>query len=347
MRAVVQRGYGSPDDLEVRDIPVPVPSAGEVLVRVRAASLHPDVWHVVTARPWIVRLFGSGLVRPRIPIPGTDMAGVVESVGPDVDAFRPGDEVFGETILTNQWTNGGAFAELVTAPAELLATKPPNVTFEQAASVPTAGHIALMNLRHPSHLRAGVRALINGAGGGVGSLALQILKAYGAHVTAVDNAAKAALMWDLGADEVVDYAREDYTERDARYDLVFDIPGNRPFGEVRRVLAPGARYVLIGHERFGAAGRRVFGLLPTFLRLVVRSRFDSRLVRSELPVPTRPESMSILRELLAEGKLTPVIDSTWPLERIHDAFRRMVQEEPVGKVIITPAAAPGRGDTAR
>jgi NADPH:quinone reductase-like Zn-dependent oxidoreductase len=192
------------------------------------------------------------------------MAGVVESVGRRVTRFRRGDEVFGETIGGLQWTNGGAFAEYVAVRQDLLALKPENITFEQAAAVPTSGFIALQNLRDARQVGPGRKVLINGAGGGVGALALQFAKAHGAHVTAVDSTGKLSMLRSLGADEVIDYTREDFTRRGVRYDLIFDVPGNRPFSAFRRALKPDGRYVPIGHESFGASGKRVFGTCPTF-----------------------------------------------------------------------------------
>src|SRR5947208_3785814 len=304
MKAIVQERYGSPDDLEIRDVEKPVVGDDDVLVRVRAASVHPDVWHVVSGRPYVLRRMGAGFSIPRHPIPGTDMAGIVESVGKGVTRFRAGDPVFGETIAAHQWKNGGAFAEYVSVPQRLLARKPDNITFEQAASVPSSGYIALTNLRDPSRLRPGRTVLINGAGGGVGSLALQLAKAYGAHVTAVDTTRKLGMLRSLGADEVIDCTREDFTRLGIRYDLIFDVPGNRPFSACRRALKPDGRYVLIGHERFGASGKRVFGLVPRFLRLIFLSRFVKQLRGPGVPVPTKKEAMSILRKLLEAGKIT-------------------------------------------
>ncbi len=233
MKAIVQEKYGSPDHLELREVAKPVVGDDEVLVRVRAASVHPDVWHVVTGLPYVLRLMGAGFSKPKNPIPGTDMAGIVESVGKSVTQFRPGAAVFGETIETNQWTNGSAFAEYVSVSQDLLALKPDRITFEQAASVPTAGFITLLNLREGSQL-SGQNVLVNGAGGGVGSLALQLAKAYGAQVTAVDTASKLGMLRALGADEVIDYTKEDFTRRGVRYDLIFDVPGNHPFSACRR-----------------------------------------------------------------------------------------------------------------
>ncbi|HSD29865.1 MAG TPA: NAD(P)-dependent alcohol dehydrogenase [Vicinamibacteria bacterium] len=335
MKAVVQRRYGSPDDLELRDVELPVVGDGDVRVRVRAASLHPDVWHVVTGRPYVLRLMGAGFPRPRNPIPGTDMAGIVESVGRGVARFRPGDHVFGETIAAMQWVNGGAFAEYASVPQDLLAPKPDNVTFEQAASVPTSWYIALLNLGHSSGLRPGQSVLINGAGGGVGALVLQFAKSRGAHVTAVDTTGKLGMLRTLGADEVLDFAEHDFTRLGVRYDLVFDVPGNHSFSACRRALKPDGRYVLIGHDRFGAAGNRVFGLIPRFLGLMFLSRWVAQLRGSSTAMPTKKESMAVLRELLEGGRITPVVDSTYPLGEVRAAFRHMIEDEIHGKVVLT------------
>ena len=194
----------SPDDLKFDEVDEPRVGADDVLVRVRAASVHPDVWHVVSGRPFVLRLMGAGLSKPKNPIPGTDMAGIVESVGKNVTRFRPGDEVFGETIGAHQWTNGGAYSEYVSVRENWLAQKPDNVTFAQAASVPTSGFIALQNLRGASHRWQGQKVLVNGAGGGVGAVALQVAKACGAHVTGVDSTRKLGLLRALGADHVID-----------------------------------------------------------------------------------------------------------------------------------------------
>lgn len=335
----MQERYGSADDLELREVAMPSVGPDDVLVRVRAASLHPDVWHVVAGRPYVLRLLGAGLLRPRNPIPGTDMAGIVASVGQDVTRFRPGDAVFGETQPMHQWAHGGAFAEYVAVPQGLLAHKPGNVTFEQAAAVPTSGTIAIQNLRDGSRLRPGRSVLINGAAGGVGSLALQVAKASGAHVTGMDRAGKLAFLRALGADEVVDGA-QDFTRRGVLYDLIFDVPGNHPFTACRRALKPDGRYVLIGHEGFGASGKRVLGLLPQFLGLMVLSRFVRQLRGSGIPLPTKGEAMAVLRELLEAGKITPVVDRTYPLGEVRAAFRHMMQGDTQGKILLVPGGGP-------
>ena len=217
MKAVVADRYGPPDVLRLVDIDPPAVADGEVLVRVRAASVHPDVWHTVRGRPAVLRLMGNGLRRPKHRVPGTDMAGVVESAG---RRFRPGDEVFGETIRGHQWRNGGAYAEYVSVLEDALARKPAGLTFEQAAAVPTAGFIALSNLRGRARPQPGHDVLVNGAGGGVGMLAVQIAKAYGARVTGVDGPAKLELMRSIGADRVLDHTRE-------LPSLDFSAPGRR------------------------------------------------------------------------------------------------------------------------
>lgn len=339
MKAIVQDKYGSPDDLELREVDKPAVGDDEVLVRVRAASVHPDIWHVVSGRPYVLRLMGTGIFKPKNPIPGTDMAGIVESVGKSVTRFRQGDAVFGETIRTDLWTNGGAFAEYVSVHQDLLALKPGGITFEQAASVPTSGFIALQNLRDASRLRSGRKVLVNGAGGGVGALAVQLAKAHGAHVTAVDGTGKLSMLRSLGADQVIDYTREDFTRAGVRYHLIFDVPGNHPFSACKRALEPDGRYVLIGHENFGASGKRVFGLLPRFFKLMFLSRFVKQLRGPSVSRPSRKDAIAVLREFLEDGKITPVIDSTYPLSEAREALRHMIEDEPQGKVIITAAEA--------
>jgi NADPH:quinone reductase-like Zn-dependent oxidoreductase len=239
MKAIVQDGYGSPHEvLHLRDVERPEPKDDEVLVRVHAASVHPDVWHMVWGRPYVLRLMGAGLSGPRSLIPGTDLAGRVESVGAAVTRFRPGDEVFGETVRGYQWHNGGAYAEYAAVHEESVALKPSNVSFEQAAAVPTSALIVLQNLRGPAKVRPGQRVLINGAAGGVGAFALQLAKAEGAEVTGVDSTDKLGLLRSIGADRVIDFTRHDFTIDAQRYDLILDIPGNHPFSEVRRALTP-------------------------------------------------------------------------------------------------------------
>jgi NADPH:quinone reductase-like Zn-dependent oxidoreductase len=262
------------------------------------------------------------------------MAGLVESVGSSVTRFRPGDEVFGETLRGYQWRNGGAFAEYVSAPENALAPKPGNVTFEQAAAVPTSGLIALLNLPD-GRLKRARRVLVNGAGGGVGSVAVQLATAYGATVTGVDGPAKLDLVRSLGADRVIDYTREDFTRGDERYDLIVDIPGNHPFPDCRRALTPDGTYVMIGHDHYGNAGRRWLGSLPRFLGLAVRSLFTSQLPGLSFSVPAKQDQMAVLSGLLEAGKLTPVIDRTYPLAEAREALRQLATGDARGKIVIT------------
>src|SRR6476661_5556622 len=334
MRAVVQKRYGSVDELALSEVPRPEPAADEVLVRVRAASVHPDVWHVVAGRPAVLRLMGSGVRRPRERVPGTDVAGVVESVGSAVTRFEPGDEVFGETVRGVQWRNGGAFAEYATAPEEGVALKPPSVGFEEAAAVPTAGLIALNNLPR-RRVPTGSRVLVNGAAGGVGAIAVQLAKAYGAHVTGVDHASKLALVRSLGADRVIDYSSEDFTRSGEQWDLVFDVPGNHPFKAIRRALDPRGSYVLIGHDAFGATGHHWLGSIPRLLGLVARSAVDPVLRGGSLAPPDKRRLMTTLSQFVESRQLRVVIDRTFPLPETPTALRYLVSGQPVGRVVIT------------
>lgn len=337
MRAVVQTGYGKPSEvLEVREVESPGIGDDEVLVRVRAASVHPDVWHVVTGLPRVLRVMGAGVRRPTDVVPGTDMAGRVESVGSGVTRFRPGDDVFGETIRGMQWRNGGAYAEYAAVAEDVLAPKPSNVTFEQAACVPTAGLIALQNLPDLRRRPPGTRVLVNGAGGGVGAIAVQLAHAAGAHVTAVDHTRKLDLLRTLGADQVVDYTTDDVTQGSARYDLVFDVVGNHPYPAYGRVLAPDGTYVLIGHDHFGAYGRRWLGSIPRMVSLMARSTVDRRLPRLSGDRPDRTQAMVYLRQLLDDGALDPVVDRAFPLDEVADALGLLASGRARGRIVIVP-----------
>ena len=330
MQAIVQDRYGPPEQLRLRLIDRPAPAADEVLVRVRAASMHPDVWHVVTGRPYVLRAMGAGLRRPKVRIPGTDIAGHVEAVGRSVTRFRPGDEVFGESVKGYSWRNGGAYAEHVAAPEEALAPKPAALTIEQAAALPSSGLIVLLNLRDHD-FRPGQRVLVNGAAGGVGSIAVQLAKAHGAHVTAVDGTAKLDMLRRIGADEVIDYTREDFTAQAQRYDLIVDVAGNHPFSRCRRALTPEGTYVLIGHDHFGESW---FGSLPRFLMLIARTPFSKQLPRLDFSTPSKRESLAALAELVEAHKLTPVVDRTFPLSQVPEAIRYLESGEACGKIVI-------------
>lgn len=337
MKAIVQGGYGPVDEvLHLRDVPRPAVGHHEVLVRVRAASVHPDVWHVVTGQPFVLRLMGAGLLRPKDAIPGTDLAGTVEEVGREVTAFVPGDHVFGESRRGMQWRNGGTFADYVSVPPDLLALKPGNISFEQAAAVPTAGIIALHNLQMGDGVRAGQNVLINGAGGGVGTLAVQLARAYGARVTGVDGPDKLDMVRSLGANHVVDYTQEDFTRGAERYDLIFDVASNLSLSDSRRALTPTGTYVLIGHDHYGKARGRVLGSLPRALGLMALSPFIRQLPTPDLSMPRQSDAMAALKRFIEAGQITPVVDRTFPLGEVRDAMRYLAEGHARGKVVLVP-----------
>jgi NADPH:quinone reductase-like Zn-dependent oxidoreductase len=334
MKAIVQDRYGSTDVLELREIDMPTTKDDEVLVRVRASSVHADVWHAMRGVPFVLRFMGSGVRRPKHHVPGTDLAGVVDSVGRNETRFRPGDEVFGQSLLANLWRNGGAFAEFATVPEAMLQEKPAGLTFEQAAAVPTSGSLAVQHVRDEGRTRPGQSVLINGAGGAVGSFAVQLAKAYGAHVTGVDAPGKLDMLRSIGADEVLDYTQEDFTRRDERYDFILDIAGNHPWSECKRALTPDGTYVLSGYDQFGSSGHRWFGSLGRFAKLILIAPF----VRNLHPfrgTKDPGDRLVVLKELIEAGKITPVIDRTFPLSEVPEAIGYLESGRAQGKVVIT------------
>jgi NADPH:quinone reductase-like Zn-dependent oxidoreductase len=322
MKAIVQDTYGSTDVLELRDIDKPEIADGEVLVRVHAAGVDRGVWHLMTGLAYPIRLAGYGLRAPKTPVPGTDMAGVVEAVGNDVTRFQPGDEVFG--------IGKGAFAEYARAPEDKLAPKPANLTFEQAAVVAISGLTALQGLRDKGRVEPGQRVLIIGASGGVGTYAVQLAKAFGAEVTAVCSTTKVDMVRSLGADHVVDYTREDFAEGEQRYDLILDIGGNPSLSRLRRALAPKGTLVIVG----GELGGRWLGGLDRQLRALVLSRFVGQKLTSLLSKENHRDLL-VLKELIEAGKVTPVIDRTYPLSEVPQAIRYLEEGHARGKVVIT------------
>lgn len=335
MKAIVQHKYGSPDVLELTDMATPSIAADEVLVRVRAASVHADVWHVIAGRPFVLRLMGAGLLRPKSPIPGTDLAGTIEAVGGEVGSLRPGDEVFGEVVRGHQWKNGAAFAEYASVPAKALALKPATVSFEEAAAVPTSALIALSNIREVGGVVEGDRVLVNGAGGGVGVFAMQIAAALGGHVTGVDSAAKLDTMRLAGADEVIDYKKRDFTTSAEPYDLIIDIPGNRSFADLKRALVEDGRYILIGHDHYGDTGSRWIGTtIPRMLKLEATAPFGRRKPRDKAD-EADPDPMETIRQMLESGQLRPVIDRTFQLEQTAEALRYLMAGVARGKIVVT------------
>jgi len=339
MKAIVHLAYGSADKvLELRDIDVPTPRSDEVLVRVRAASVHPDVWHVIEGLPYVLRVFGNGMTKPKKLVPGTDLAGVVEAVGDRVTHFKIGDEVFGESTPMGWW-NGGAYAEYAAVPEKFLVHKPANISFAEAAAVPTSGFIAMNNIQRLEWYGPGQNVLINGAGGCLGTLAIQIAKARGARVTAVDRADKLEMMRGLGADRVVDYTKEDFLHGGERYDLILDVASNLSRDMCKPALAEGGDYVPIGHAHFGkAAGRnggRIVGSLPYFIWLLFRSMLDPE-KRKHFKLPDRQEIMLKFKALIESGQLKPLIGKTFPLAEVPEAIRCMQEERVVGRIVVTP-----------
>lgn len=332
MKAIVQRDYGSPDQvLELAEVPRPEVGDDEVLVRVRAASVHPDVWHVVRGYPRVLRLMGAGVLRPRIAVPGTDIAGVVEQVGNAVAHLSPGDAVYGETVRGHQWKNGGAFAEYTAVRATELAIKPDHLSFTEAAAIPTSAYIAHDNMGHL--VEDGMRVLVNGAAGGVGMFCVQIAKAAGAHVTGVDRDSKLEMVRRIGADDVIDFEIDDFTKDPVGFDLIVDIPGNRSFDDLAKVLRPGGSYVYIGHDRFGDRRHRMLGsTIPRMLRLGLRAPFGRG---KQAPRKSRPDHRAAVRTLAAGRAIRPVLDPTaFGLEDVVAALRHLEAGEAQGKIVI-------------
>ena len=314
MKAITQARYGDVDVLEFSDIVQPLPTGNEVLVQVHAAGLHRGDWHVMTGLPYMIRLVVPtlGLRRPKVPVLGMDVAGTVEAVGPNVTRFQPGDAVFG-------WCDG-AFAEYAVAPEGQLAAKPAALSFEQAAVVPISGFAALQGLRDVGEIQAGQKVLVIGAAGGVGSFAVQLAKAFGAEVTGVASTTQLELVRSIGADEVVDYTREDVTDGTRQWDLILDTAGRRSLSRLRRALTPKGTLVIVGGEGAG----RLMGGFTRNLRAPVLSRFVGQRLRM-LASKERPEDLQTLRELLEAGELTPRVGRTYPLAEVPEAMRQMVE----------------------
>jgi NADPH:quinone reductase-like Zn-dependent oxidoreductase len=323
MKAIVRDTYGSPDLLELRDIDKPeIADDEEVLVRVHAAGVGRDVWHVMTGLPYPIRLAGYGLRAPKNPVIGSDVAGVVEAVGKDVTRFQPGDEVFG--------IGKGSFAGYVCAREDKLAHKPANLTFEQAAVVAISGLTALQGLRDHGRVEPGQEVLVIGASGGVGTFAVQIARAFGAEVTGVCSTTKVEMVRSIGADHVIDYTREDFAEGEQRYDLILDIGGNSTLSRLRRALASRGTLVIAG----GETGGRWLGGTDRQLRAMMLSRFVGQKLGTFVSSENH-EDLIVLKELIESGKVTPVIDRTYPLSEVPEAIRYLEEGHARGKVVIT------------
>jgi len=321
MKAIVRDAYGSVDVLRLAEIDTPVVGESEVLVRVRAAGVDQGVWHLMIGMPYVMRLAGFGVRAPKKTLLGYDVAGHVEAVGAGVTAFRPGDEVFG--------TCRGSFAEFAIARPDRLASKPNNLSFEEAAATPISGYAALQAVRDHGNVRAGQRVLIIGAGGGVGTFAVQLAKSYGADVTGVCSTAKTELVRSIGADRVIDYTRDDPIDGRELYDVILDIAGNRSLTKLRRALTSRGTLVIVGAEDAGnwlGVGRQ--------LRAAALSPF----VRQKLGtyISNEPEQyLQELRTLLESGTITPVVDRTFPLDQVPDAIRYLREGRAGGKIVIT------------
>lgn len=324
MKAITYTEYGGPDVLEFEEVPRPSPEDDEVLVAVHAASVNAADWHLMRADPPLVRLMGFGLLGPKEPILGADVAGRVESVGSDVSAFEPGDEVFGDLSDCGH----GGFAEFVCAREDALARKPSGLTFEQAAAVPLAAVSALQGLRDKGRVRQGDRVLITGASGGVGTFAVQIAKSFGADVTGVCSTGKRDLVSSIGADSVIDYTQEDFTEGDRQYDLIFDAGGYRSIIACRRALRPDGTYVFVGGSNACLFQAMLLGPLL--------SRIDGRTMGSLMATPDREDLVEV-RDLIEAGEVRPAMDGSYSLDEVPEAIRYLEGGNARGKVAISVA----------
>ena len=322
MKAIVRHEYGSPDVLELEEAEKPTPKDDEVLIKVYAASVNAADWRFLRADPFLVRL-DSGLLKPKNKILGLDVAGRVEAVGRNAKEFQPGDEVFGDILECR----GGAFAEYVSVPERVLVLKPANMTFEQAAAVPLAAITALFGIRDQGQIQPGQKVLINGASGGVGTFAVQIAKSLGAEVTAVCSTRNVDLVRSLGADHVIDYTQEDFTQNGQRYDLILAVNGYHPISAYKRALSPKGIYVMVGGS--AAQGFQALLLGPWM------SRSGNQQMGRLEDERDRKDLLEFLKELLEAGKVVPVIDRRYPLSEVPEAIRYLEGGHAKGKVVIT------------
>lgn len=325
MKAFVLRSYGGPDRLDLVDIQTPAPGDDEVLVRVRATSVNPYDWHNMRGEPRIARLMGLGLRGPKLRILGADMAGQVEAVGKDVTSFRPGDEVF--AVLKQ-----GGFAEYVCVPERELAPKPTNLSFEEAAAVPIAANTALLGLRDEGRLQPSQKVLVNGASGGVGTFAVQIARALGAEVTGVCSTRNLDLVRSIGANDVIDYIRADFTRDGRRYDLLLDIAGSRSVAACRRVLEPRGTYVVVGEP----AGRWLQPVGQMLSALALSPFLSQRIARADaVACKENKQNLMTLSRFIEDGKITPVVDRCYKFDEIPAAVEYQEAGHAPGKVVVT------------
>ena len=324
MRAVVRDTYGPADVLAVRDVAVPVAGTGEVLVRVHAAGIDRGAWHLMTGRPYLMRLAGFGVRRPKNPGLGGDLSGTVEAVGPGTTGFRVGDEVYGVGRST--------FAQYAVAPAATLSRKPIGISHLQAAAVPTSGVTALQAVRDHGRLQPGQSVLVIGASGGVGSFAVQIARALGGYVTGVASTAKLDFVRSLGVDDVIDYSAGDITDQAHRYDLVLDIGGNRPLAALRRLLSPGGTLVFVG----GESGGSLSGGLGRQARAAAFSLFSQQRFETFWVAQATSADLDTLTEMIENGLVTPALDRAWPLADTAIGMRDLEHGTVRGKIVATP-----------
>ena len=322
MKAIVQDTYGAPEVLELRDIDTPAVGDDEVLVRVRAAAVNPADWAIMGGLPYIARPVYGGVRKPKNRVRGTDVAGEVEAVGTSVTRFRPGDAVFG-------WCTG-AFAEYASVSDDALEPMPANLTFEQAAAAPLAGFVALQALRDKGKVRAGQKILVNGASGGIGTFAVQLAKSFGADVTGVCSTRNVDLVRSIGADHVIDYTREDFTQTGQRYDFILDNVGNHSLSDLRRALTAAGTLV----PNSGGFDNRWLASLGRVVSALVVSPFVSQTLRPFVMSPKHAD-LVVLKDLMEAGKVTPVIDRTYPLSEVSQALGYVGGGHARGKVVIT------------
>ncbi len=316
MKAILFTKYGSPDVLQFTDVEKPIPGDDEVLVKVHAASANPADWHIMRGEPFLARLV-NGLFKPKDSRLGTDVAGRVEATGKNVTQFHAGDEVFGELSLNKM----GSFAEYVCANEDTFALKPVNMTFEQAAAVPLAAFTALQGLRDKGQIKSGQKVLINGASGGVGTFAVQIAKSYGTEVTGVCSTRNLELVRSIGADHVIDYTKEDFTNNGQHYDLIFDAIGNRSVSDLKRALTPNGIGSIAG-----------FTSLPLLFSAMF---FGGKQVGLMETASANKKDLLFIKDLLESGKIVPVIDRAYPLSETPEAIRYLETSRARGKVVIT------------
>jgi len=320
MRAIAYRKYGLPDVLELRQIEKPTPKDNEILLKVHAVSLNASDWEFLTATPAYIRTIG--FFKPKYSILGSDVAGLVETVGKGVEAFKPGDAVFGDTLMHGM----GGFAEYVCVPEDALVSKPASLSFEEASTLPQSGGVALQGLRDKGEIQPGYKVLINGAGGGSGTFSIQIAKVFGAEVTGVDGTEKLDVMRSVGADHVVDYTQEDFTKIGQRYDLILDLVAHRSIFDLKRALSSGGIYVLVG------------GSVPRILQTVLLGPLISKMGSKKMGMLLHRQNTKDLKfilELIRSKKVVPVIDRTYALHDVPEALRYLGEGHAKGKVVIT------------